>query len=186
MSLRKCKYCKKKVDQLQILIPQVCKAKECIQSYYEDYSEKVNAKARQNILKAKSKERKEAKEKLKDRKFYLDLAQKTFNTFIRLRDKGKPCMACKKNINGVTHAMHFLSQGNHSSVRFNEDNVWSGCYSCNVAMSGNLLEYRKNLIQEIGIEKLEQLEIIGAQPKKWEIDELKNLIKEYKLKIKEL
>lgn len=133
-----------------------------------------------------AREKKERKEALMSRKDWLDIAQKVVNTFIRERDKGKPCYMCQKPINGVVHACHYMSSGNHSFLRFHEDNIWAGCYSCNVCLSGNLIEFRKVLLKTIGEERLNWLEENGRQEKKWEIDEIKEIIKVYKEKTKQL
>lgn len=188
MKLFKCKYCreKKEVQELSSRIPQVCKNTSCISKYYDEYREKINDKAKSNLKKELFNKNKSDKESLMSRKDWLGLAQKTFNTYIRLRDKGKPCCACGNEIKGVTHASHYLSQGNHSFVRFHEDNVFSGCYKCNVELSGNLIEYRKRLLIEIGQDRLNWLEENGMREKKWEINEIKEIITKYKQKIKEL
>ena len=52
-------------------------------------------------------------------------------------------------------------------------------------LSGNQLEYRKRLIDKIGSERVQWLEDNSHVVKKWEIDELKELIRIYKEKIKE-
>jgi hypothetical protein len=92
----------------------------------------------------------------------------------------------QKKINGVEHASHYLSAGGHSNVRFHEDNVWTSCYKCNVMLSGNQIEYRKQLIIKIGVERVEWLEQNGSKEKKYSIEELKEIIKIYKAKCKEL
>jgi hypothetical protein len=117
---------------------------------------------------------------------HLKLTQGVFNKFIRERDKGNPCISCGKKINGVTHASHYLSSGGHSNVRFDEDNVFNACFSCNVALSGNLLKYRSKLIELLGNERLESLELRGTLTKKWTVKELEELRELYKQKLKEL
>lgn len=175
---RKCKQCQK-VFTPKFSTIQACCSVECSIAYSKQIKANKEAKEWQ-------KEKKECKEALMSRKNWLDVAQKVVNTFIRERDKGKPCHMCQKPINGVVHACHYLSSGNHSFVRFHEDNIWSGCYSCNVALSGNLIEYRKVLLKVIGEERLNWLEENGRKEKKWEIDEIKEIIKIYKQKIKNL
>ena len=46
-------------------------------------------------------------------------------------------------------------------MRFEEDNVNSQCKHCNYFMSGNLLNYRKNLINKIGLERVERLDMLA-------------------------
>lgn len=89
-----------------------------------------------------------------------------------------------EKINGVRHASHYLSAGNNYSVRFNTDNIWVSCYKCNVMLSGNQLEYRKRLIEKIGIERVEYLESIAKETVKYTVEDLQNIIKEFKEKIK--
>jgi hypothetical protein len=71
-------------------------------------------------------------------------------------------------------------------VRFDEDNVHLQCEYCNTSLSGNLLRYRENLINKIGIERFEQLEAKAYLTRKFTIDEVKEINQIYKLKIKEL
>lgn len=180
----RCKYCrtKKELTELSSRVPQVCKEPSCITKFYEDYKEKIHAKAKKNQKKESAEKTKKEKESLKTRREKLNEAQKVFNAFIRERDKGKPCHMCRKPIKGVVHACHYLSQGNHSLVRFHEDNVWSGCYSCNVSLSGNLIEFRKTLLEVIGEERLNWLEENGRKEKKWTDEEIKEIISTYKNK----
>ncbi len=83
-------------------------------------------------------------------------AQSAFNAWIRKRDEGKGCISCgsQNDIQGG----HFYSAGHYSNLRFHEDNVHSQCMRCNYFLSGNLNEYRKNLENKIGIEKLLNLD----------------------------
>lgn len=111
-------------------------------------------------------------------------AQKIFNSFIRLRDAEKPCVACGKY--KIEHASHFYSAGSFTHLRFNEDNVHGSCLRCNYFLSGNLNEYRKTLEKRIGKERLELLDYEAKRKiKKWSIYELEKIIADYKSKIKD-
>jgi hypothetical protein len=57
--------------------------------------------------------------------------------------------------------------------------------SCNQHKHGNLLPYRDGLINKIGVTKYEELEAISHQTRKWDKEELKELITTYKKKIKD-
>jgi hypothetical protein len=114
------------------------------------------------------------------------MTQVVFNRFIRERDKHENCISCGKKINGVRHASHYLSAGGHSNVRFHEDNVWVSCYKCNVMLSGNQVEYRKRLIDKIGVERVEWLEENGATERRYTKEELREIMLTYKKKIKQL
>lgn len=170
MKKPKCKYCKQEYTKLHFN-QKWCLESECISKAKQEQWSKEKAKRKKELLTVQD---------------YIKLAQQVFNKYIRLRDKGNVCISCQKPINGVKHASHYLSAGGHSNIRFHEDNVWVSCYKCNVMLSGNPTEYRKSLIKKIGIERVEWLENNSHVEKKWTIDELKEIIEEYKKKIKNI
>lgn len=65
-------------------------------------------------------------------------------------------------------------------------NVHKQCSVCNNYKSGNLTEYRLNLIRKIGEEEVERLDRKDHPPLKLSVDEIKTLIKVYKAKVREL
>lgn len=114
-------------------------------------------------------ERKEAKrqaaadraqlQEMKSNSELADDAQKAVNKYVNLKCKHLPCICCGKSpYEGVRHAGHYKSRGSNSFLRFHLWNIHTCCYSCNVSKSGNIIEYRPNLIKKIGIEKVEFLE----------------------------
>jgi hypothetical protein len=145
------------------------------------------AKKKQEAQKTKewNAEKKVRKEKLMNRSDWMNLFQKVFNTYIRKRDEGKACISCG-TYNGQFHAGHYQSVGNCPELRFNEDNVHGQCATCNNHLSGNLINYRINLINKIGIKGVEFLERKDHEPLKLTVDEIKDLIAVYKKKIKNL
>jgi len=71
------------------------------------------------------------------------------------------------------------------SLRFCELNVHKQCSVCNNHRSGNIVEYRINLVKKIGAEQVEWLE--GShKPEKYTIEQIKEIRAEYQLKLKEL
>lgn len=126
------------------------------------------------------------KEKVKTRREWMADLQRVFNRFIRLRDQDKPCISCGRFHSGKYDAGHYLSVGGHPELRFHEDNVHRQCVPCNQHKSGNSIEYRLGLIERIGIERVEFLERKDHPPLKLSADDIKDLIRFYKAKIKEL
>jgi len=122
--------------------------------------------------------------KVRDKKFYVKKLQVIFNRFIRLRDKADPCISCGKQRDDY-HAGHYLSVGSHNELRFCEDNVHKQCAYCNFFLSGNLLNYRKGLINKIGLSKVDFLESKHEQ-NKYSIDDLKRLMIHYTNLIKSM
>lgn len=142
-----------------------------------------------NIEQTKSKKAKkqnrEAKQKLKTKSDHLRECQQIVNRYIRLRDKELPCISCQRFHEGQYHASHYRSTGACPELRFCEDNIHRSCAPCNNHLSGNIVEYRINLINKIGIEKVEWLES-KHEPKKYTIDDIKVIKALYKLKCKKL
>jgi hypothetical protein len=88
-----------------------------------------------------------------------------FNKFIRVRDKGLNCISCNKPCK-KENAGHYYSQGGHSNVRFDEDNVHLQCEACNTYLSGNLLNYQIGIKERIGSQRLMELTRQSARNKK--------------------
>lgn len=141
--------------------------------------------ARDIKAKRERKERKEAKAKLKTRRDWLREAQAVFNRFIRLRDAGRPCISCGRHHQGQNHAGHYRSTKAAPELRFDEANVHLQCQPCNTHLSGNVVEYRKELINRIGQAEVDRLE--GPhEPMKYTIDDLRQIKATYQAKCKEL
>jgi hypothetical protein len=125
------------------------------------------------------------KEKAKPRSKWLKEAQSEFNRYIRLRDRGMPCISCGRDNESKQNAGHFLSTGARPELRFDERNVHKQCEHCNSYLSGNQAEYRIRLVERSGREVVEWLE--GPHPsKKYTIDDLRQIKETYRAKAKAL
>lgn len=111
----------------------------------------------------------------------LKKCQVVFNAYIRKRDKDKGCISCSGE---VQQAGHYLSQGHHSALRFDENNTNGQCIKCNLYLSGNLINYRKGLVKRIGEEKVSALEDTPKKAHKWDRLTLIEKIIHYKNKTK--
>ena len=119
---------------------------------------------------------------LTDRSYQLKKAQEAFNAFIRERDKGLPCISCGGTGNKMT-AGHFKTD---KSLRFHPDNCHGQCWwNCNMNKSGNIAEYRPNLVLKIGDERVEYLEQYHP-PANWTLFDIIEIKKLYRVKLKEL
>ena len=136
-------------------------------------------------VKTERKVTKEAKVRLKSKSEWLKEAQTVFNQYIRLRDKDLPCISCQRFHTGQYHAGHYLTTGAHPELRFDEINVHKQCSACNNYLSGNIVEYRINLINKIGIDAVNYLES-KHQPKHYTIEDIKTLKAIYREKVKTL
>ena len=141
------------------------------------------AMVKENSSKAFKKDLKQRRQAAKTKGELHKETQAVFNRFIRLRDKGQPCISCQRYHLGQIHAGHYLSVGSSPELRYVEANVNAQCAPCNNHLSGNAIEYRINLIQKIGSENVEELE--GPHdPKKYTHDDIRAVKQKYKLMIK--
>lgn len=186
---KKCPICKTKWQPFSSM-EKVCSI-PCALEHAKRRREKAESKSE----KAFRAETRRLKEAIKPRGKWLKEAQAAFNKFIRLRDYNEPCISCDKpatkdrrylfNTGGDWDCGHYRSVGSMPSIRFEESNAHKQCKKCNQFLSGNVADYRIRLIKRIGEEKLSWLE--GPhEPKKYTIEDLKEIKAMYKQKAKEL
>jgi len=98
---------------------------------------------------------------------------KVFSIYIRMRDKGV-CFSCGKEIADyydrhgnllpgwkACQAGHFITAKNCGlALYFHEQNVNCQCYQCNINLSGNWLEYERQIIKVYGQEICDELKEI--------------------------
>jgi len=181
LKLKKCSVCKQLFPLFQTT-QMVCSIKCAAEAARRkrEKEERLEAKRqRQQTREAKDKA-KTLTERKDDLKFW-------FNKFIRLRDRDEPCISCgTRNPNIVYAAGHYRTTKAASHLRFNEDNVHKQCNEyCNRKLSGNITNYRINLIKKIGVERVEALEN-DNRTYRYTHEELKQLIAHYKMKCKQL
>ena len=173
----RCKNCKEKFEPKQFN-RKFCYKDECIDAYFEYLKKQAEKKW--------NKEKRIRKEKLKTVQDLLKEAQIVFNKYIRLRDKGMPCISCQNPKPKKINAGHYISSGKSKFLTFNEDNVHLQCEYCNTYKHGNPIDYRINLIKKIGIDRVEYLENNRHKTKKYTREELYEIIDKYKKKIKSI
>jgi hypothetical protein len=147
----------------------------------------VNAdKARKALADVGRKALRAAKEKVKTRAEHMKDAQRAFNTWIRLRDAGQPCISCGTTADVQYCAGHYRTTGSCPELRFEPLNVHLQCNkNCNLEKSGNIVGYRPRLLGKIGCHNLAWLE--GPhEAKRYTIEDLKTITAEYRAKTREL
>ena len=120
------------------------------------------------------KHRKEAIKWRKDNKKISDWiaeAQSSINAYVRVRDHNDACISCGFIVvktyltGGAWHAGHFRSRGSAGHLRFHLHNIHKQCAECNIHKSGKVDDYRVRLIEKIGIDKVESLEVNNGYKK---------------------
>lgn len=130
-------------------------------------------------------ERKAARERIKTKAEHMKEAQAAFNEFIRERDRDLPCISCGRHHEGQYHAGHYRTVGANPELRFEPLNVWKQCAPCNNHKSGDIVNYRIELVKRIGPEKVQWLE--GPhEPKRYTVDELKAMKAHYRALVRQL
>lgn len=151
-----------------------CYNPKCILANHHKEEEKKTARAH----KKERQQHKKDKERVKTRGEWMREAQTAFNKYIRLRDHAEPCISCQRHHKGQYHAGHYRSVGGNPELRFEELNCHKQDSVCNNHRSGNLIDYRINLIKKIGLDKVEWLE--GPhEPKKYTIEDIKAIKAKY-------
>jgi hypothetical protein len=142
-------------------------------------------KARKSLADIGRKEIRAAKERIKPKGLYMKEAQTAFNAWVRERDAARPCISCNRHHQGKYDAGHYRTVGSNPALRFEPLNCHRQCSPCNTHKSGDIVNYRIELVRRIGADKVDWLE--GPHdPKRYTIEDLKNIKADYLAKTKEL
>lgn len=117
-------------------------------------------------------------------------ADDAFSFYIRTRDsqayecKAFRCISCQRVLPiEQGDCGHYVNRS-HMSLRFSELNCNAQCRYCNRFQEGNIQNYRKGLIEKIGLQKVELLEAQKHLTNKISNFELELLAKHYKQETK--
>lgn len=177
----KCKHCKQRMEVVGHKIHP-----ECVDPWYAANKAKIQAK-KDRADRAKTKARKEA---IKTIPQLIKEADQAFAAFIRARDQlaGHACVSSNRPLDwsgNQVDAGHYRSRGAASHLRYDEDNCHAQSKHDNLWKAGNVVEYRINLIDRIGVARVERLET-SNEPIKWERDVLRQIIAIYRAKLRKL
>lgn len=183
MAGRKCKVCgtvfeKQRMGQL------VCSI-TCGIEYRREQKRKAATKAEREAKRKERARTKALRHRLETIPELTKKAQQAFNRYIRLRDRGRPCISCGAPWKDNFQACHYVPAGRSNKLRFDEANVHGGCVRCNLYESGNIRGYRIGLIERIGRARVEELDA-DHEVRKWTKEELRELAAEYRRKAREI
>lgn len=143
---------------------------------------KANARKEAKEKREETKATRAAKVKLKTRRQWIAEAQAAVNKVVRLRDAlaGHGCISCGARPNarfgGAMDAGHFRSVGSAPHLRYFLPQIWAQCKRCNRDLGGSVTNYRRGLIERIGLKRVEQIEAMQGTAK-WSIEYLQRLKK---------
>jgi hypothetical protein len=176
---KKCKICKTE------FLPFTTTAIVCGFRCAEQYARQSRERKEASLKRTERVKTKKAIQDAQPKSYWLKKAQFQFNKFIRIRDANYPCISCNRWHTKQYHAGHYRSVGSSPHLRFNELNCHRQCSVCNNHLSGNQINYRKGLINKIGLGAVEALEA-NQEAKHYTIDDIKEITEIYKQKIKDL
>lgn len=158
-----------------------CRSKIALERRSKELEKAADKKLRREEQKYKLKIKKRA---LNPRSYWLKQAQAVFNSYIRERDAGQPCISCGTYYGDQCSwdAWHYRTVAAAGHIRFNEDNCHRQCRHCNQTLDGNIAAYRRELVRKIGLDRVEALEN-NNDTHKWTIEECKEIIKTYQEKL---
>jgi len=170
---KKCRVCK------ELFTPFTSTQIACSMGCSITWARAQTVKRDKDAAKAIRKRHRADKERVKPKAKWMKEAQAAFNAYIRQRDEMLPCVSCPSTDAGQWHAGHYRTTAAAPELRFDEMNCHKQCAQCNNYKSGNVSEYRLNLIERIGQDALDQLE--GPhEAMRYRIEDLKS-VKSYYL-----
>lgn len=186
----RCAHCRQKLTPER---PSQIVHVECVEAWTEAQAakrERAEAKAARAAAKVERAETRKRKEAIKTLPVLKAEAQTAFNTFIRARDAGKPCICCglpleSGEVGGAYDCGHYRSVGSAPQHRYNEANAHGQRKQCNRWGAGRAVDYRLGLIARIGLEAVEALEA-DNRVHRWTREELTAIRDEYRQKLKQL
>lgn len=200
-SRKKCRQCKtfRPIEEMAIVkLGAFCIEGQCQAQYGIENMGKVIERAKLDLKKKaagerktqKAERKKKAESKRDDYKNSLKTreaaAYKYCHMYIRLRDKGKPCICCGKPWNPQFQAGHFMESGNYSFVRYHEDNIHGQHAQCNFHKGGDSGEYEYRLRNKIGNDRVDWIHAHKNQSVKRTPEDFLAIEIYYRNKIKKL
>jgi hypothetical protein len=178
--LKKCRVCGDRFVAFRTVDP-VCGKMAC---RYE-FAMRVAAKARSKREKDQAREDREKLKSMETLTQHKNKVKRTFQKWCRLRDRDEGCISCGTTRAGQYHGGHYRTTKAASQLMFHPMNCWKQCAQCNNHDSGNVVEYRINLVNRIGLAAVEWLES-NHDTHRWTHEELDAIDEWYKSLIRDI
>lgn len=168
---KRCRTCGEEFVPLRPL-QRVCPTLDCVMKF-------AQAKGEERERKRRRRELLEGRKRLRTLSELTEIAQAAFNSWVRARDEGLPCISCGRfavetYTGGAWDCGHFRTIGACPELRFEPTNAHRQCKTCNsgVIRAGKRVRvahdperamtirarYRENLVVRIGLAAVEWLE----------------------------
>ncbi|MBE5213256.1 recombination protein NinG [Pectobacterium sp. A535-S3-A17] len=182
---RKCKTCGEKFT------PQFANIRWCCPEHGAQYAiqlrEKEKQRQQQKKQKADQAAWRERKAAVKPLSHWIGMTQRAVNDWRResLLAAGDCCISCGTREAFAWHAGHYRTTAAASHLRFEPDNLWLQCHTCNVHKSGNIEAYRISLVERIGEDRVQELESNNSSHR-WAREELDKIRATARANLREL
>lgn len=109
---------------------------------------------------------------------------KVFSEYVRKRDDGQ-CYTCntKKHWKEMQAGHYRTGATCNLDLYFDERNVHTQCYRCNINLSGNWREYQSRMHREYGKEIDTVFDVMNQKTPKWDKRDYAQKIEEFKSKL---
>ena len=145
---KKCAQCGESFMPQYTSLQKCCSAKCAI-----DFS-----KHKTTLTKSRLNELRNEKESVEKLSSAIEYTTKIVHSYIRERDKGKPCISCGREWDSSFQAGHRFDKKQYNKIRFDLDNIHGQCPSCNQYNDGNYNAYHIRLPKRIGEDNYKILE----------------------------
>jgi len=186
MSTRKCKNCNQVFEKNPNRNIDYCCSYKCYTERIRKLKEQKTEKVTLTNTGPHEWEKKKMSVSKSAYKMQIRILRSVFNTYIRQRDKGKPCITCGKKLVKDYDAGHCFTVGANPELRFDPDNVHGQCRDCNGSADGKQPEHILALPGRIGLERLTALQAKINKPLKLSTPEILEKITHYKQLTKSL
>ena len=187
--MRKCRYCKVELPKAKNSKP-IERHGFCS---YEHMAQYGHEKAVELQEKAKRKEVRQAKERIKTLQQHVSDTQAWVNRVVVAQDKGRGCISCE--LGEVTDAGHYFHKGSKyrtSPLTLDRRNLTGQCRACNgYKGGGNQHEYRLGYIARYGQEAFDELceykeSVDRGEVPRLTVDECKAIAKQAREELKRI
>lgn len=154
----RCKHCR---ERMPVELARHVLHDDCIDPWLAAQAAKKEAARKKKALADAKVERAEHRRKLEAHKSHAKRhaeAQTAVNAFVRLRDRGLPCISCPKPWAPDFQAGHYRSRGAAKHLALDPRNIHGQCVQCNLHKHSNAVEYRIRLVERFGAAFVEALE----------------------------
>lgn len=174
---KKCCICEDKFDPVRSTLEKCCNKYDCKVSFALQVVSKQKLAKEKKAKQEYTKEKIEAKEKLKTLTEWHNDLQREINSIVRAIDAGHPCISSQRPLGKSFDAGHMYSRGSNPHIRYHLFNIFAQSVHDNQWKSGNQLDFVDGIEKTFGTTIKDYcLSLKGLPELKLSIQEIKEKI----------